>query len=82
MMEKEYQLEFFNNNGFVRRICSKCSTPYWTLDPDFETCNDTPCVEYGFINQPIMDQKYDLTTMRNKFLKFFEKRNHTILNRK
>jgi alanyl-tRNA synthetase len=81
MMEKEYQLEFFKNYGFERKLCSKCGIPFWTLDPNMDTCNDTPCVEYGFIGQPLMDQKYDLTTMRNRFLKFFEARNHTILNR-
>jgi len=81
MMEEEYKLEFFENNGFLRKICSNCSTPFWTQTADQATCNDTPCVEYGFIEQPIMNQKYDLTTMRNKFLKFFEKRNHTILKR-
>ncbi|WP_455392255.1 alanine--tRNA ligase [[Eubacterium] cellulosolvens] len=81
MMEEEYQLEFFKSNEFFRKICTNCSTPFWTQDPGQETCNDTPCVEYGFIEQPLMNQRYDLTTMRNKFLKFFEKYNHTILNR-
>jgi alanyl-tRNA synthetase len=81
MMDEEYQLEFFKSNGFMRKLCTKCSTPFWTQNPDHDTCNDTPCVEYGFIDLPIMKQRYDLTAMRNMFLKFFEKRNHTILNR-
>ncbi len=81
-MEEEYQLEFFKNYGFQRKICSNCGIPFWTLTPDTQnTCNDTPCVEYGFIDQPIMNQQYDLTTMRNKFLKFFEKHGHKILKR-
>lgn len=80
-MDKEYQLEFFKNNGFVRKLCSNCSIPFWTLDPEQTTCNDIPCVEYGFIERPIMKNAYDLTTMRNKFLKFFERNGHTILKR-
>jgi alanyl-tRNA synthetase len=81
MMEEEYQLEFFKNNGFRRGICSKCGIPFWTQNPEQKTCNDTPCVEYGFIEQPIMNQRYDLTYMRNKFLKFFERHGHKILKR-
>lgn len=80
-MEEEYQLEFFKNNGFVRKLCSNCKTPFWTQDSEHDTCNDTPCVEYGFIEQPVMNRRYDLTTMRDKFLKFFERHNHKILNR-
>jgi alanyl-tRNA synthetase len=81
MMEEEYQLEFFKNYGFQRKSCSKCGIPFWTQNPAQDTCNDTPCVEYGFIDQPLMNQRYDMTTMRNKFLKFFEKNNHKILTR-
>jgi alanyl-tRNA synthetase len=81
MMEEEYQLEFFKNYGFQRKLCSKCGIPFWTQNPEQDTCNDTPCVEYGFIGQPLMNKQYDMTTMRNKFLKFFEKNDHKILKR-
>jgi alanyl-tRNA synthetase len=81
MMDEEYQLEFFKSNGFERRICANCGIPFWTLDPEQKMCNDTPCVEYGFIGEPIMKERYDLTTMRNKFLKFFERNGHKILKR-
>ncbi len=81
MMEEEYQLEFFKNNGFKRGICVKCGTPFWSQNPEQQTCNDTPCVEYGFIGQPIMNQRYELTSMRKKFLKFFERHGHKILKR-
>ena len=81
MFEKEYELEFFKNNGYTRKLCGSCGTPFWSLNPDSPTCGDTPCVEYGFINNPVTNKKYDVSSMRNEYLKYFEKNGHTILDR-
>jgi alanyl-tRNA synthetase len=81
MFEKEYELDFFKNNGYIRKICESCGTPYWSLNADVNTCGDTPCVEYGFINDPVTREKYDISRMRNEYLKYFEKNGHTILER-
>lgn len=81
MLEDEYQLEYFFNNGFERKICSKCGSAYWTRDPDRITCGDAPCDPYSFIGSPVFTKQYDLSQMREKFLSFFEGHNHTRVDR-
>lgn len=63
----------FEEEGWIRKKCKVCGKPFWTLDPDRETCGDPPCDEYQFIGKPGIPKKYTLDEMREKFLKFFEK---------
>ena len=81
MLDDEYQLDYFHNNGFERKICPKCGSAYWTRDPDRNNCGDAPCAPYSFIGNPVFNKPYDLSTMREKFLSFFESRGHTRLDR-
>ncbi len=81
MLEDEYQLDFFSENGFIRKQCSKCGSSYWTRDFDRDTCGDAPCDPYSFIGNPVFKKKFDLTQMREYFLNFFEERGHTRLER-
>ena len=80
MLENEYQLDFFKENGFVRKICKKCGSPFWTLDPNREVCGDAPCEPYQFIGNPIF-KKHSLPEMREAYLSFFEQNGHTRINR-
>ena len=80
MLENEYQLDFFKENGYVRKICKKCGTPFWTLDPNREICGDAPCEPYQFIGNPIF-KKHSLSEMREAYLSFYEKNGHTRINR-
>ncbi len=80
MLENEYQLEYFKENGFVRKICKKCGSAFWTLDPNREICGDAPCEPYQFIGDPIF-KKHSLAEMREAYLSFFEKNGHTRINR-
>ncbi len=81
MLEDEYQLNFFSDNGFVRKQCSKCNKLYWTRDHERDTCGDAPCDPYSFIGNPAFNKKFDLAGMREYYLKFFEERGHTRLER-
>jgi len=81
MLEDEYQLNYFFENGFERKTCSKCGSAYWTRDPDRITCGDAPCDPYSFIGSPVFTKQYDLSQMREKFLSFFEEHNHTRVDR-
>jgi len=76
--EKEYQLNFFKENGFVRKQCIKCKRFFWTLNKDINTCQDAPCNDYSFIDQ----HKSSLTIddVRNSFIEFFKKRGHTYID--
>ncbi|MBP1908171.1 alanine--tRNA ligase [Methanolobus bombayensis] len=81
MLEDEYQLDFFSENGFVRKQCSKCGKHFWTRDLERVTCGDAPCDPYSFIGNPVFKKKFDLAEMREYYLNFFEEREHTRLER-
>ena len=53
---------------------------FWSLNNE-DFCGDSSCVDFNFINNPPTNKKYTISEFRNLFLTFFEKRNHTILNR-
>ncbi|MEM2335939.1 MAG: alanine--tRNA ligase [Candidatus Bathyarchaeia archaeon] len=77
---EEYALPFFKEKGYVRKLCPKCGTYYWTLNPEQETCGEARpegCAHYTFIGNSPTKRSYDLREMREFFLSFFEKRGHT-----
>ncbi|MFH0904475.1 MAG: alanine--tRNA ligase [Methanobacteriota archaeon] len=80
-MQDEYQLDYFKENGFVRKTCPKCKTNFWTRDTDTEFCGDPPCVSYSFIGAPVFRKEYDISSMREAYLSFFEKHGHTRVDR-
>jgi alanyl-tRNA synthetase len=77
---EEYALPFFKEQGFVRKHCPKCGEYYWTQNPAQETCGESTsegCADYTFLNNPPTKRRYTLPEMRETFLSFFEKHNHT-----
>jgi len=81
MLEDEYQLDYFKDNGFVRKQCPTCSKNFWTRNPETEFCGDPPCVSYSFIGAPVFRKEYDIPSMREAYLSFFEKHGHTRVKR-
>jgi alanyl-tRNA synthetase len=81
MLEDEYQLDYFKENGFVRKQCPKCGKNFWTRNPDTEFCGDPPCVTYSFIGNPVFKKEYDISSMREAYLSFFERHGHTRVKR-
>jgi len=79
-LEKMLQLKFFSREGFIRRKCEKCGAYFWTQDEKQKLCGDAPCVDYTFIGNPV-GKKMNLHEMREAFLSFFERHNHTRLKR-
>ena len=78
--EEEYHVPFFDENGYVRKLCPKCKEHFWTQDPKMKTCGESTaegCAAYTFINNPPTKRAYSLPEMRELFLSFFEKRGHT-----
>ncbi|MFB6135827.1 MAG: alanine--tRNA ligase [Halobacteriaceae archaeon] len=75
-LEEEYRLDYFEDNGFVRRECSECGAQFWTRDRERETCGEPPCEDYGFIDDPGFDEELTLEEARETFLSFFEERGH------
>ncbi|MEB3860858.1 MAG: alanine--tRNA ligase [Desulfurococcales archaeon] len=71
----EYALDFFKEHGFQRKIGKRCREYYWTLNPDFEEPQDTPCVEYWFEDIPSRSP-LDVEGARRLFIDFFARRGH------
>ena len=77
---EEYALPFFKEFGYIRKLCPKCGTYFWTLNQDQETCGEARfegCSQYTFIGNPPTRRSYNVQEMRENFLSFFEKRGHT-----
>ncbi|MCX9025997.1 MAG: alanine--tRNA ligase [Candidatus Methanoperedens sp.] len=81
MQNDEYQLDYFKENGFVRKQCPKCGNNFWTRDSETEFCGDPPCVSYSFIGAPVFKKEYEISSMREAYLSFFEKHGHTRVKR-
>ena len=81
MLEDEYQLDFFKNNGFIRKQCHTCGKFFWTRDLDRDTCGDSPCDPYSFIGSPIFSREFDISQMREYYLSFFQARGHKRIDR-
>jgi len=79
--EDEYNLDFFNTEGFYRKKCEGCGGYFWTRDPSRTTCGDPPCDPYTFIGSPVFKREIDLVEMREHYLSFFEDKGHTRINR-
>jgi alanyl-tRNA synthetase len=77
---KDYALPFFKQEGFVRKLCPKCGEYFWTQNATMETCGESSsdeCGYYTFLNNPPTNKSFSLPEMREAFLSFFEKHNHT-----
>jgi alanyl-tRNA synthetase len=77
---EEYALPFFKEKGYIRKLCPKCGTHFWTLNPEQETCGEARpegCAVYTFIGNPPTRKSYTLREMREAFLSFFERQGHT-----
>ena len=81
MLEDEYQLDFFKNNGFIRKQCHTCGKFFWTRDIDRDTCGDAPCDPYSFIGSPIFSREFEISQMREYYLSFFQARGHKRIDR-
>lgn len=77
--ESEYRLNFFLSNNYERKTCKSCSTPFWAKDKSREVCSDVPCTDYYFFDLDIKSPPLTVREARNKFLKFFERKGHTII---
>ncbi|MFC7323928.1 alanine--tRNA ligase [Halorubrum rutilum] len=75
-LEAEYRLDYFEEEGFVRRECTSCGAHFWTRDGDRELCGEPPCEDYSFIDDPGFPEPRSLSEMREAFLSFFEEHGH------
>ena len=81
MLDEEYDIKYFAENGFIQKQCSKCGNIFWTRDSERVTCGDAPCDHYTFIGNPIFKKPMTLPEMREYYLNFFEEYNHKRIGR-
>ena len=81
MLENEYNIDYFIDNHFIKKVCIKCNKAFWTIDENRNTCGDTPCNVYDFIGNPIFNKSYTINNMRDSFINFFKNRNHKHISR-
>ena len=79
--EKYYKIEFLLNQGFVRKICTKCGRGFWTLDPEKEFCSDQPCQNYEFLGNPPTNKRFDYIQTWKVIEQFFKTNGHDIIRR-
>ncbi|MGC9134682.1 alanine--tRNA ligase [Caldisphaera sp.] len=73
---EDYKLDFFKENGFIRKKCKIGKEDFWTLNQEFDTCQDAPDTEYWFDKISSING-LSVREAREKFIKFFEKNGHT-----
>ncbi|MGD8505788.1 MAG: alanine--tRNA ligase [Candidatus Bathyarchaeota archaeon] len=77
--ESEYHVPFFDEIGYIRKLCPVCKGHFWTQNPDQKTCGEATshgCAPLKFINDSPTRKRFSLREMREAFLSFFEKRDH------
>ena len=79
--DKYYNVKLFQEQGFVRKSCSKCGRFFWTLDSNRTLCPDDGTDTYSFIGEPPTSKRFDYTQAWKQVEEFFVKNNHTSVSR-
>ncbi|WP_067959473.1 alanine--tRNA ligase [Nitrosopumilus sp. Nsub] len=79
--DKYYNVKLFQEQGFIRKSCSKCGRFFWTLDADRTLCPDDGTDTYSFIGEPPTSKRFDYTQSWKQVEEFFVKNNHTSVSR-
>ncbi len=74
--ENIFRVKLFEDLGYVRKRCRSCNAFFWTLK-DVDTCGDSPCEEYTFFD--IKTKRLSYREVRERFLRFFERHGHAIV---
>jgi len=79
--DRYYKVRLFEEQGFVRKSCSKCKRFFWTLDSGRETCPDDSADTYSFIGDPPTSKRFDYTQSWKEVESFFVKNGHSSVSR-
>ena len=77
--EEEYHVPFFDEYGYVRKLCPRCGEYFWTQNPEQTLCGEATkegCAEYTFIGASPTRRGYAHEEVREAFLSFFERKGH------
>jgi len=79
--DRYYKVKLFEEQGFVRKSCSKCKRFFWTLDSGREMCPEDSEDTYSFIGDPPTSKRFDYTQSWREVESFFVKNGHTSVSR-
>ncbi len=79
--DRYYKVKLFDEQGFVRKACSKCGRFFWTLDSERNVCPDDADDAYSFIGEPPTTKRFDYTQAWKQVEEFFVKNGHTSVSR-
>jgi alanyl-tRNA synthetase len=79
--DRYYKVKLFEEQGFVRKSCSKCKRFFWTLDSGRDTCPDDSADTYSFIGDPPTNKRFDYTQSWKEVESFFVKNGHASVSR-
>jgi alanyl-tRNA synthetase len=79
--DRYYKVKLFEEQGFVRKACSKCGRFFWTLNSGRTLCPDDADDTYSFIGEPPTTKRFDYTQSWKQVEEFFVKNNHTSVSR-
>ncbi|MBS1267774.1 MAG: Alanine--tRNA ligase [Nitrosopumilus sp.] len=79
--DKYYNVKLFQDQGFIRKACTKCGRFFWTLDAERDLCPDDGVDTYSFIGEPPTSKRFDYTQAWKQVEEFFVKNNHTSVSR-
>ena len=79
--DRYYKVKLFEEQGFVRKSCSKCGRFFWTLDSERNLCPDDGEDTYSFIGDPPSSKRFDYTQSWREVESFFVKNGHTSVSR-
>ncbi len=79
--DRYYNVKLFQEQGFVRKACTKCGRFFWTLDSGRDLCPDDADDTYSFIGEPPTTKRFDYTQAWKQVEEFFVKNNHTSVSR-
>ncbi|MEM1680330.1 MAG: alanine--tRNA ligase [Sulfolobales archaeon] len=78
---EKFRVDSLPAKGYKRYKCRSCGANFWSLIPR-DTCNDVPCTDYNFFNISIKSPKLSPLQARDKFLDFFRRLNHDVIEPK
>ena len=79
--DRYYKVKLFEEQGFIRKACTKCGRFFWTLDASRTLCPDDGTDTYSFIGDPPTTKRFDYTQSWKQVEEFFVKNNHTSVSR-
>lgn len=74
-----YKVRMFSERGYIRQKCKVCGENFWAVI-ERDNCGDAPCSDYTFFDMKIRSGPLTVKEARDKFLNFFKRKGHEVLD--